>query len=383
MRRQVGAIAGWQVAASLCYYAVFAATPLLSDAFDLTRFTVGVLVTTLTVGYTLALFPSGALVDAVGEKPVMVSGLLALASGTLVLSLAPSQSVLFGAAVLLGLAYATAMPATNRAIVANTMPAGRGLAMGVKQVGVTAGSGFAAVLVVSIGPSLGQWNAGFWLVASLALGSTLLFAVLYRGDPGHGRIERPDLGRLLAIPGYPRLAFAGTLLGASIFTTVGYLTLYLTDTGTAAALAGVTFAGMQVAGGVGRIAAGGLADRLPGDPTAANARVLGVQTFLGAAALAALAFSPGRLVRLALVAAIGLTVLGYTGLYYAVLAALVPDDAVGTATAGGQTALNAGALLAPPAFGALAGRANYGVAWLALAAVTAAGALIAFSIAHR
>jgi len=382
VRRQVAAVAWWQVAASLCYYGVFAATPLLSDHFGLTRFTVGVLVTTLTVGYTLALFPSGALVDALGEKPVMVGGLLALGGGAIGVSLAPDRPLLFVAAVVLGLAYATAMPATNRAVVANTTPDDRGFAMGVKQVGVTAGSGLAAVLVVSVGPALGAWNTGFWLVAGVAIASTALFVVAYTGERGHGRTELPDVRRLLDIPGYPRLAVTGFLLGASIFTTVGYLTLYLTDTGTAAALAGLAFAGMQVTGGVGRVVAGAIADRIPGDAAAANARVLAGQTLLGALALAALATNPGTATTLVLVGIIGLTVLGYTGLYYSVMTALVPEDAVGTATAGGQTALNAGALVAPPAFGYLATHASYEASWLVLAVITATGALVGGSIAR-
>lgn len=380
MRRQVAAVAWWQVAASLCYYGVFAATPLFRDAFDLTPVTVGFLVTTLTLGYTLALFPSGAFVDALGEKPVMVGGLLALAAGALAIGNAPTRIVLFVAAIGLGAAYATAMPATNRAIVANTTPNDRGLAMGVKQVGVTAGSGLAAVLVVSIGPSLGAWNTGFWLVAALAIASATFFAFTYDGEQGHGRIQRPDVRQLLSIPGYPRLAVVGVLVGASIFTTIGYLTLYLTDAGTAAAVAGFAFAGLQVAGGAGRLVAGAIADRVPGRPSVANARVLAVQTGLGALAVGGLVADPGPTTTLVLVPLIGLTLLGNTGIFYALLTQLVPDDAIGTATAGGQTAINLGGLLAPPAFGLLASDVSYEDAWLGVAIVTAAAALIAASI---
>lgn len=61
--RTIATVTGWQVIASICYYALFASRALLRDAFGLSRFLVSVLVTLATLGYTLALFPVGAAVD--------------------------------------------------------------------------------------------------------------------------------------------------------------------------------------------------------------------------------------------------------------------------------------------------------------------------------
>ncbi|MFC7166326.1 MFS transporter [Halospeciosus flavus] len=72
----VGTVAGWQVVASICYYATFAATAGIKAEFGLSRFQVGIVIATLTLGYTLFLFPAGALVDAFGDRPAMVGGLL-------------------------------------------------------------------------------------------------------------------------------------------------------------------------------------------------------------------------------------------------------------------------------------------------------------------
>jgi MFS family permease len=72
--RAVGAVAGWQAAASLCYYSVFAATTYLRGTFGVSRTAVGVLTAVATLGYTLLLFPSGAAVDGFGEKRVMLAG---------------------------------------------------------------------------------------------------------------------------------------------------------------------------------------------------------------------------------------------------------------------------------------------------------------------
>jgi len=380
--RQLGLLTGWQTIASTCFYALFAGTALLSDAIGLSRFQVGLVVTAGTLGYTVALFPVGAVVDGAGEKPVLVGGLLALALGVVAVGLAGSYYPLLAAACVLGAAYATAMPATNRAIVTTIPAAIRGRAMGIKQVGVTGGSGVAAVLVVSFAPSVGAWNLGFLLVGGLAVAVALLFALGYSGTPG-GEWQLPDVRALGRNTAYVSLAGAGFFLGAALFTTVGYATLYLTDAvEVSVAVAGAGFAAMQVSGSGGRVVAGWVADRRTEPEARANALVLLGQATLGVLLLAALAI-PGlpKPVAMAALVGVGATVLGFTGLYYACMTALVPTDEVGAATAGGQTALNGGALLAPPAFGFLADTISFRASWALLAGVATVGvALLAVTI---
>src|SRR6056297_1099671 len=96
-RRTVALVTGWQVVASTCFYALFAATAVIRDAFGLSRFLVGVMVTAATLGYTVALFPVGAAVDGAGEKPVLVGGLLALALGVAAVGLTGSYYPLLAA----------------------------------------------------------------------------------------------------------------------------------------------------------------------------------------------------------------------------------------------------------------------------------------------
>ncbi|MDT3436995.1 MFS transporter [Haloarcula sp. 1CSR25-25] len=380
--RQLGLLTGWQTVASTCFYALFAGTALLSDAIGLSRFQVGLVVTAGTLGYTVALFPVGAAVDGAGEKPVLVGGLLALALGVAAVGLAGSYYPLLAAACVLGAAYATAMPATNRAIVTTIPAAIRGRAMGIKQVGVTGGSGVAAVLVVSFAPSVGAWNLGFLLVGGLAVVVALLFALGYSGTPG-GEWRLPDVRALGQNTAYVSLAGAGFFLGAALFTTVGYATLYLTDAvEVSVAVAGAGFAAMQVSGSGGRVVAGWVADRRTEPEARANALVLLGQATLGVLLLAALA-TPGlpKPIAMAALVGVGATVLGFTGLYYACMTALVPTDEVGAATAGGQTALNGGALLAPPAFGFLADTISFRASWALLAGVATVGvALLAVTV---
>jgi MFS family permease len=128
--RSVLVIAGWQTAASLCYYSIFAATSFVREDFEVSRTLVGVFLTAAFVGSTLNLFPSGAAVDGFGEHRTMVASLLGLAGGVVAVALAPTYLLLLGGALLLGTAYATATPASNKGILA-AAPRGReNLAMG-------------------------------------------------------------------------------------------------------------------------------------------------------------------------------------------------------------------------------------------------------------
>jgi MFS family permease len=376
--RSVAAVAGWQTTASLCYYTIFAATGFLRDAFSLSESLVGVFLTAALLGYTLLLFPSGAAVDGLGEKRLMTVGLVALAVATVGVSLAPTFGALLVAGALLGGAYSTAMPSSNRAVVASAPPGRQGLAMGLKQVGVTAGSGAASLLVTGVA-AVAAWQIGFWVVAVLAGGYAVGFVALYEGSPGSGEFSLPDLSGLRANRAYVLLVASGLFIGASIFSMLGYTVLYVDDVvGAGATAGGIVLAVTQVTGSVGRIGAGNLADRL-GGATGAATVALG-QTALAAVLFAAIASRAWSLpAAVLLFAGLGVSIHGSTGVFYSCLSELVAADDIGGATAGGQTAINVGGLLAPPLFGLLVETNGYGLGWALLAATTlaAAGLLLA------
>ncbi|MFC6873999.1 MFS transporter [Halobellus marinus] len=380
--RPVGLVAGWQTAASLCYYSIFAATGFVRETFALSESLVGVFLTAALVGYTVALFPSGAAVDGYGERPVMLAGLVGLAVATVAVSFAPTYATVLAAAALLGAAYSTAMPASNRGIVA-AAPAGRtSLAMGLKQVGVTTGSAAASLVVTGVA-AVAAWQVGFWAISLLAVGYTAVFALRYRGRPGTGDLSVPDVRGLLGQRTYVVLVAAGFFVGASIFTMLGYVVLYVQDAvGASAAAGGVALALTQLTGSAARIGAGGLADRLGG--ARGSALVALGQLGLGAALFAGVAVAPGSLaVAFFLFAGLGVSIHGSTGVFYSCLTDLVDGDEVGAATAGGQTAINLGGVVTPPVFGYLVEIGGYDAAWGLLAVATSVGAALLFLVVRR
>ena len=383
--RGVSLVAGWQFTASLCFYTVFAATAFVREGFGVSLGVTGLTVTAVMLGYTALLFVTGAVTDAFGERPLLVYGLLALAAGMTFVAVAPTFPILLVALLCVGFAYATAMPATNRAAVHVAPPGREALAMNVKQVGVTAGSALAALLITRMATTdaaavLGivrfDWQAAFLAGAALAVVIAGLTAWRYEGKPGGGELSVPDVRSLLDDRSYRGLLVSGFFLGAAVFTTTSYVVPHVTDSVAATAgLGGAVLATTQVTGSLGRLVGGDLADRLPGVPTRGPALVLAGQALLSAVGFLGVVAASGETATWVAFGLLGLFILGFPGVYYATMTALVDDDEVGAATAGGQTALNAGGLLAPPLFGSVAGTLGYDVGWTALAALTTVAAV--------
>ncbi|MDQ2049682.1 MFS transporter [Natronolimnohabitans sp. A-GB9] len=377
----VSLVTTWQVSASICYYTVFAATPFFRDEFGLSRFTVGFVVTALTLGYAVWLLPVGALIDRFGEGRTLTLGLVGLAAGAAMVAGAPTYGVLLAAAFFLGSLYSTAIPGTNKAIYDNIAAGRQNLAMGIKQVGVTAGSGISALLVTGLAGVL-FWQAGFLIAAVVGLVVAVCFALCYGIESDGDTAEYPDFRSLSRNRPYRTLVAAGFFLGAALFTTTGYTVLYVEEAiGASVVFGGIVLALVQLFGSVGRIVGGWLSDNLPGDPQRRIGAILIVQALAGAFLFVAVAATDGPLNAAVAFSVLGFFVLGNTGVYYSYMATLVTSDEMGGATAGGQLSLVAGSVVAPPAFGYLADTVGYRGSWWFLAAGTAlAAVLLAYAV---
>lgn len=156
--------------------------------------------------------------------------------------------------------------------------------------------------------------------------------------------------------GYTALLF----VGSGVFTTTSYVVPHVTDTVAAVAgLGGAMLVTTQLTGSVGRLLGGELA---------------------GQAAFAAVGFVGGELASgetatWIAFGFVGLFALSFPGVYYATMTAMVDDDEVGAATAGGQTALNTSGLIAPPLFDSVAETIGYGAGWAGLGVFSAVAAV--------
>lgn len=383
--RSVLVVALWQVVASLCYYSVFPATDAFKADFGLTGVQVGFIIATLTLGYTVFLFPAGAVVDAYGDRPMMVLGLVGLALGAFGVYSATSYPTLLIAVFVLGAAYATAMPATNIAVAERAPPGRYNLAVGFKQVGVTLGSALAAFVAAALAAFTLGWQEAFLVAAVASTAIMVGFFFTYEGTAGTGDVSFPDVRSLWGNRALMVLTASGFFVGAGVFTTTGYVVPYLeTSTTASAALASTVLGVTQLTGSVGRIGAGALADRIRGSAATASTRVLSGQSGFGVVTIAVIPTLVMPSVAIGF-AVLGIGLLGVTGLYHGALVALADAGESGAATAAGQTTINLGGIVVPPVFGYLADTVGYSAAWYLLAvcgALGVASALVAGRLAE-
>jgi predicted MFS family arabinose efflux permease len=244
----------------------------------------------------------------------------------------------------------------------------------IKQTGVPVGGAIAGTLV----PALLLWMSWQGAVLILALGAAALlgFVAPYRRVyDGTRRRERLHL-RGLAAPVAEvwarrpilELALVSSVYSAVQISFVTYLISYLKiELGYSLLAAGLVFSASQIAGAVGRVAWGAVADR------AFKPRV--VLTALGlvmaSCAVALALITPGwsRAAVLAVCMLYGATAVGWNGVFLAEVARLAPEGRVAVLTGGTQFFTFAGVLIGPPLFGAIVSLTGSYGAGFAVAAV--------------
>lgn len=355
-------ITGWHIAASMCYYAIYAGTPLFRDTFELTGFTVGLIITALTLGYAVFQLPVGMATDRFGEHTTLTLGLLGLAIGLVLVVHAPTYYVLLGFLFLMGSMYGTAAPGSNKAIFDNIKQGRQHSAIGIKQIGPTIGSAISAILVTSLVGVI-VWNFGFLLVAGISLITALVFYYTYSGA-SQAAANMPDFRGLLKNRALLIVLVAGTCIGAGFYTTIGYTVLFIDESiGASVALGGVILAMLQVTSSAGKIGIGWLADTLSGNPTTVTLGLLGLQMLTATGLFFLITLTSTPLTAGIVLALIGITALGATGLYYSAISTIVSDSEIGAASAAGSLSTTVSGLFAPPTYGYLTDISGYDAAW--------------------
>lgn len=360
--RIVSIITVWHIAASICYYAIYAGTPLFRNAFDLSGVQIGFIITALSLGYATFLLPFGIATDRFGERRTLTLGLTGLSIGVFAIAIAPSYWLLLIAAFFVGLMYGSATPGTNKAIFDGVDEDRQHRAIGIKQIGPTVGSAIGAVVVTGLA-GIFFWQFGFLVAAAVGLVVAGGFVALYRNSE-QAEATVPDFRGLLSNPPYVVVLLAGFSIGAAFYTTTGYTVLFIDEAvGATVATGGLVLAVLQIASSAGRIGAGTLADVLPGSPRTRTGAILLGQAVGGGVLFVLLPFTNTALLAGVAFVGIGLCILGSPGLYYSCISTLVPEEELGAASAMGQLSMTLSGTVAPPIFGYLVDVSGYLAAW--------------------
>lgn len=331
-------------------------------------------------------YGGAALVSSMAGIPVRRWGALRTSQVALVLAVAgallmavPSLAAVAAGAVLTGFGYALTNPPASHLLARVTTAADRNFLFSLKQTSVPLGGILAGIM----GPSVAL---AFGPVAPLYVGAamTLVLALVVQPlraqwdaerDPAFPLPRNPfaDMGllwrdRRLRYVGYTAFCFAAMQLSLTAFA----VTMLVDDLGFGLVEAGAVLAVLQVAGVLGRLWWGWLADRLRD----ANAVLLIIATISVAMALATAglrAGMPGGLVT-TMMAAFSFAAVGWNGVYMAEMARLAPTGLISAATGAGLVLSFGGILVGPPLFTALhAGLGSYTATFGVFSLVSAAG----------
>jgi MFS family permease len=308
------------------------------------------------VGILSALLSPG-LVRRYGGVRATQAVLLAAAGMLLIAALGSGVAGLALAAIVLGLGYGAAAPASTHLLVPQTPQPVFNLVMSLRQIGVPLGGVLAALMLPPLALLVG-WR----MALLLELGPVLLLIVLLEVPRRRWDADREPMrsvfGRSLLQPfallgdrRFRRLSVAAFVYAGLALCLVAFMTVQLTTTvGLTLVQAGQMLAAYQIAGSVSRPVWGWIADRFLSPVSTLALHGVG----MAAASVLTGFYAPGwpgwALLANALLA--GGTAGGYTGIAYAEYAALGGPRRT-EATGLGTAILFAGGMAGPPVFGAV------------------------------
>ncbi|HEV8615415.1 MAG TPA: MFS transporter [Methylomirabilota bacterium] len=356
--------------------------PFLLEALALSRAQVGFFLPAVYLGGVLMALPAGWLTDRLGVRLTLALGQAVIGVMVMAAALAWSLPALLACLVLGGFGFSVLNPATGKAVIEWFPPRRRGVAMGIKQTGLTLGGLAGALTLPAVALALG-WRWALGLAGAASLLSSLVVAVLYREPPrapGTEAIVWPRVRELSAFmrrPGVIVVFGSGLALSTAQSSVLAYLVLYGKETfGMSAIAAGQFLALAQVGGTASRLAWGAISDRFFG-----GRRRPGVvlNALLGSGAYAAFALGESLPTTLAIPLAVvaGAGAFGWVGLYFALVAEIGGAHYAGLLTGLAVAFAWSGVLIGPPIFGVLLETTGgYAAPWLVLSAIALAVAVM-------
>jgi predicted MFS family arabinose efflux permease len=297
---------------------------------------------------------AGSVVSHAGPCRTGQIAMMVAAAGCALASAGNIPSIICGSLVI-GLGYGLTNPAASELLMRHSPPHRRNLIFSIKQTGVPFGGISAALLAPSAALMIG-WERVLWLVAAICL----LVAMV--AQHGRDQLDRPGerirqasrfsfdaIVMLLRSPTLRALAFASFCFSAVQLCAVAFLvSLLVEDLGFDLVSAGMILAAMQVAGAVGRILWGIVADAV-GDGLIV---LLGLALMMAVAAAAILAFgarSPTPFL-IANFLLLGISGIGWNGVFMSEVARSSRPDSVGTTTGAAMFFTFTGVVVGPTLF---------------------------------
>ncbi|MEA2248325.1 MAG: hypothetical protein QOH46_2854 [Solirubrobacteraceae bacterium] len=369
----LAAAAATQVAFSALQTGLPALGPALRVRFGLSLPELGAVLGATTLGTVATVYGWGVLADRLGERRVLLGGLLGAAGALAGAAAAHTPAELTGALLLAGGFGGCTAAASARAVMGWFGPEERGLALSARHTGVPVGAAGAALALPAMAAVAGVPGA-FILLAGLSAAGALAAGILIR-EPSHVHEDHHSAGGAVPLPRHDRrlwrLALGCALLIGPQYSLGAFFPVFLHDRlgwSQGAAGAGLALAlGLSAAG---RLAAGRWSDRRR--HRVAPLRTIAVAGAGAAGAAAVLALGPAAVAVPVLLIAL-VTLWSWNGLAFAAAGELSGAARAGAALGLMMTVLFTAGAAAPTIFGAIVEVGSW-PAGLAAVAVSALGA---------
>ena len=352
-------------------------TPSLVEGFGLSRLQVAFLVPSVYLGGLFFALPGGRLADRIGVRPSLLGGLALGAVGLFAGALSPSFLGFLLCLFIAGTGWSVVNPALGKGIM-DVFPAHeRGIAMGIKQMGLTLGGMASALVLPTVAARYGWRGAvatGALVVALPVVATWRPLAPLATPSPTltpSDRVSATDWSWARR-PAVLVFFATGLILGMIQAAVLSYLPLYAVQAlGFDKIGAGLLVAASQARGAVSRLGLGVASDRWLGGRRStwlALTGALGFAIFLVYARWSINA--PLTAGVLAFIAGIG--AYGWVGIFFVISAEIGGRTQAGLLSGMAFASIVVGLLIGPTVFGLLLVRwASYAAPWTGFASLAA------------
>jgi MFS family permease len=340
---------------STAVYCAPVMAPAAAPALGVAPAAVGYFVPIVYLGSMIGTVTAGGWVARFG--PILVSqiGLILCLAGLGVAVTGTLPAVLLGA-LLLGLGYGPATPASSVILARTAPPRLLALLFSIKQTGVPLGTAIAGAAVPVLVLALGWQGAALAIGGACALLAVALVPIRERYDATRNRAAPVSIRSAFAPIGLVtrdrrllELSLVSFVYGGMQITLIAYLVTFLVESfALSLVLAGMIMAASQLTSVAARIAWGVFADRV-----ASRRATLGLLGFLMGATAGAALFATSAWPLWALFAfamTFGATAVGWNGVFLAEIARLAPRDRISDATGGSAFFTFLGVVVTPPLF---------------------------------
>jgi ACS family hexuronate transporter-like MFS transporter len=345
--------------------------PLIRADLGISITGIGLITSAIFLGAAVASTPAGHLTDRIGAVRLLALAMVAVAVTELVAAVSPWVWLFVVGMFGVGLAYGCITPPTNVIVRGAADGANQGLVMSAKQIGVTLGGLIAGLTLPELAERFG-WRLSLLapVVGALVIAALVVVSrdnLARQVGPRAARAEvmeklRIRYGWRLGVGGFGFL-MAGVQQGFMAYTT-----LFLTDAhGYGLAIAGVSFAVMMVGGTVGRLGWAVISDRwFRGNRWTG----LLLTSLVAAVGLVGMALLPTGPLLWPCFVLVGLSSIGWNGVFLALVANSVPSTHVGRLSGWSLRCVFSGVVIIPPILGYLAEHWGWGAAWIFAATIT-------------